>query len=249
MGFFNIFKKEENKNDTVSVCATKDEALNKKINLRKEQVTAEAKKQNIDCNSARVVFVLDHSGSMSPMYENGTVQETLERILPLAMHFDDNSEMEFYLFDSAFKELSPVNCNNINKYVKKEILLKRLSYGGTHYEPVITEIVKRYGKKNPSRVPTFVVFITDGDNFDKSATKTALINASEYNVFWKFVGIGYERFSFLEELDTMSGRMVDNANFVSIRDISRIDDAALYEKLLTEYADWLKACREKNMID
>ncbi len=221
--------------------------LNKKISLRKEIVLNEVKKQNISVNTARVVFVLDHSGSMRTMYKNGTVQDVLERIFPVAMHFDDNAELEFYWFDSVFKELDPVNSSNIDGYVKNVILSKNEHFGGTCYAPVMTEIFDRYAKRDPMNIPTFVIFITDGNNSDKTATKNVLKESSKYNIFWKFIGIGSEEFEFLERLDNLKDRFIDNANYVSINDINSIDDNSLYEKILTEYSDWLNLCKDNGI--
>ncbi|MBQ7783530.1 MAG: VWA domain-containing protein, partial [Oscillospiraceae bacterium] len=68
------------------------------------------------------------------------------------------------------------------------------------------------------------------------------------NIFWKFVGIGDEKFEFLERLDTMSGRFIDNANFIKIDNLNFIKDSSLYEMLLTEFSDWCRLCREHNLI-
>lgn len=230
------------------ISLTKNEVLNRKIDLRKKTIVTELEKSNIQIKEARVVFVLDHSRSMAHLYKDGTVQDTLERIFPLALTFDDNGEMEFYLFDTLFKELDSVNISNIDGYTHDVIMVKRGKYGATCYAPIIEEITERYAKRNPSKIPTLVIFITDGNNSDKKNAKEALSIASHYNIFWKFVGIGSEKFEFLEKLDTMSGRFIDNANFVNINHLTDIDDAKLYQLLLEEFGDWLKLCIEHNMI-
>lgn len=244
MSFSDLFKKkpisEKQKLPENMISNTK---LAQKISLRKELVIDEVKKQNISVNTARVVFVLDHSGSMRTMYKNGTVQDLLERIFPIAMHFDDNAEMEFYWFDSVYKELDPVNCKNIEGYVQNVILSKNDHFGGTNYAPIMTEILNRYTRREPSNIPTFVIFITDGNNADKKATKDVLTEASKYNIFWKYVGIGHEKFEFLEKLDELKGRFIDNANFINVSDLGAIDDKSLYAFLLEEYGDWLELCR------
>ena len=151
--------------------------LLKEIDERKSIVVEEKKKRNISIDIAKVVFVLDHSRSMSTLYTNGTVQRTLERIFPLAMQFDDNSEMEFYLFDTLFKELDTITTENIEDYTSEVIMKKRGVYGATNYAPIIEEITERYTKKEKSKTPTFVIFITDGNNADKRAAKEALLHA------------------------------------------------------------------------
>ena len=243
MGLFDLLKKKAPAQTTVKL----EKSLNEKISLRKEMVVNEVKKQNISVNTARIVFALDHSGSMTAMYRNGTVQDLLERIFPLAMHFDDNSEMEFYWFDTLFKELAPVNLSSLDGYVNNVILSKNDRFGGTCYAPVMGEIFNRYAIREPMDIPTFVVFITDGNNSDKKATKDILTTASKYNIFWKFVGIGNEKFEFLEKLDELKGRFIDNANFISVKNIKSITDEQLYANLLEEYNDWLSLCRNSGI--
>ncbi|MBS5145352.1 MAG: VWA domain-containing protein [Butyricicoccus pullicaecorum] len=200
-------------------------------------------KKNLHQTTARVVFVLDHSGSMRPLYQDGTVQNTLERIFPVALRFDDNGEMQFYLFDTVYQELDPVSLENLEGYTENIIMKKMGKYGQTRYAPAMNTILHRYAEKEPSNIPTFVIFITDGDNSDKSAAKQALIAASKHNIFWKFIGIGKESFPFLEKLDDLGGRYVDNANYISIPDLNAMKNEALYERLMEEYDDWRKAAK------
>lgn len=257
MGIMDLFKKKPegnlpaerpSSNGVSAISLTKNIELNKKIDLRKKEIAVQLEKADISQKEARVVFVLDHSRSMAALYNNGTVQDTLERIFPLALTFDDNGEMEFYLFDTLFKELDPVNASTLDGYTPNVIMVKRGKYGATNYAPIIEEITDRYAKREPSNLPTFVVFITDGNNSDKKNAKDALSVASHYNIFWKFVGIGDEKFEFLEKLDTMSGRFIDNANFISINRLDCIDDRELYRRLLVEYGDWLALCRQNHLI-
>ena len=222
---------------------TKNPELNKKLSLRKDILLDEVKKSNVSASVARVVFVLDHSGSMRTMYKDGTVQNILERIFPVAMLFDDNAALEFYWFDKVFKELEPVTYDNLDGYVQNVILSQKDHFGETCYAPVMNEIINRYAKTDKSKIPTFVIFITDGANSDKTNSKAAITEASQYNIFWKYIGIGKETFPFLEKLDTLKGRTVDNANFVSVNDLEQINDNQLYSLILEEYNDWLTACR------
>ncbi len=246
MGFFDKFNSTNKTSQTpvnqpVNQTASVD--LRKKVSLRKDIILDEVKRNNITATTARVVFVLDHSGSMMTMYKNGTVQDVLERIFPMAMCFDDNAELEFYWFDNIFKEFEPVTADNLEGYVQKVILSKKDHFGGTCYAPIMTEILNRYGRKEPMNIPTFVIFITDGANSDKPAAKRAITEASRYNIFWKFVGIGNAKFDFLENLDNLTGRFIDNANFVNFSNISSISDNELYAQLLDEYNDWISLCK------
>ena len=46
----------------------------------------------------------------------------------------------------------------------------------------------------------------------------------------------------------MEGRRVDNAGFFSVDDISKISDAALYRRMLSEFPDWLTAAKGAGIV-
>ncbi|RYE42329.1 MAG: hypothetical protein EOP24_33215 [Hyphomicrobiales bacterium] len=46
----------------------------------------------------------------------------------------------------------------------------------------------------------------------------------------------------------MKGRVVDNAGFFSVDDISKISDAELYRRLLSEFPEWLRAARRAGIV-
>ncbi|MFC9840289.1 VWA domain-containing protein [Rhodococcus sp. NPDC127530] len=54
--------------------------------------------------------------------------------------------------------------------------------------------------------------------------------------------------SVLEKLDNLTGRLVDNAAFLAVENVVRLSDAALYELLLGEYPDWLRAARKASIL-
>lgn len=228
--------KEEIKADTITTINLRKETLNK-VCLTKTEL------QNL---TAKVVVVLDYSGSMDQLYRDGVVQETLNRLLPLALRFDDDGEMELYLFSNHCKQLSPLNINNFSNYIADEKILKKYSMGGTNYSPVINKVVDN----QEGDIPTFVIFITDGDCFstDKDKTTKAIKTASGKPLFWQFVGIGNSSFGFLEKLDDMDGRVVDNADFLKISDLTKLNDEELYRALLGEFPEWLNAAKSNNII-
>lgn len=217
----------------------KKESMNK-VNLRKEILTVTLKKKNVPKIKARVALVLDKSGSMSNLYRDGTVQSILERIFPLALEFDDNGELDLWLFNNRLLMLEPVTKDNFYNYVETKIMTGVASnfWGGTEYTPVMQSVFEKYAISEHSDVPSFVIFITDGDNSDKTNTEMVLIESSKYNIFWQYVGIGNEEFGFLKRLDNLKGRKIDNANFFSVSNIQNITDEKLYESLMNEYPSW-----------
>ena len=54
----------------------------------------------------RVGVALDVSGSAKHFYENGVIQETLDRLLAVAMKFDDDGNLDAWTFDKAAEVMS-----------------------------------------------------------------------------------------------------------------------------------------------
>ena len=67
--------------------------------------------------------------------------------------------------------------------------------------------------------------------------------ASAYPIFWQFVGLGGRKYGILEQLDTMGGRTLDNANFFQVDDLDSITNAELYARLLNEFPTWLREAK------
>lgn len=248
---YNSAKQAKNNIDSnkkVKVNLNKEESL-KKVNLRKESINKIClEKKELTDLTARVAVVMDYSGSMYTMYSNGTVQSVLERLLPLALKFDDNGELEAWIFEDGFNRLEDINIDNYYNYIENEDILEKYYMGGTKYAPVIKDVLKKYIEEDPANIPTLVLFITDGDNFDKKEATKAIIEASKYPIFWQFVGLGNNKYSFLEKLDKMEGRYVDNANFFSVDNIDKISDDELYRKLLSEYPEWINKVKDLKMF-
>lgn len=197
-------------------------------------------KVNMTKHTARVALAMDYSGSMEMMFEDGSVDDVVERLLPIALKFDDNGEMESWLFSNSFKQLKPATIHNSDGYVKNVMLKSGMYMGGTSYAPVLKDMVRYYKDKHSSDIPAFIIFITDGDNSDKRDTDSVIRELSNYNVFVQFVGIGSDcSFSYLRSLDNLSGRKHDNTGFISVKDMSKMSDNELYTELLRQYKDWL----------
>ena len=244
-----IFNKDENTVSGIHSLNLDKETSLTQLNLRKEYVQSLClKKSELNGLIARVCMVMDFSGSMDHLYYNGGVQEVLEKLLPIAMQFDDNGVMEAWIFSNKCWRIPEISLENYYDYIKNNKLIDRYEMGGTEYAPVMQDVVKKYIQEEPADIPTLVLFITDGDNSDKDFTTKVIREASKYPVFWQFVGIGNTEFHYLEKLDQMSSRFIDNANFFAIEDINNISDNELYEKLLAEYPDWIKKAKNARIL-
>lgn len=204
---------------------------------------------------AEIILAIDQSGSMSSLYKNGTVQQIVERLLAIGMNMD------------AVGTATEVNHATFVKDTKMTVS------GGTKYAPVMELIVSKYGialsgNQEPAKKslfgglfskkakeipikpehPTFVLFITDGNNSDKSEATRIVRESANQPIFWQFVGIGKEKFAFLQKLDDLKDRYVDNADFFKISNVAKVSDEELYDKLLTEFPDWLLQVKAKGML-
>ncbi|WP_066305825.1 VWA domain-containing protein [Bacillus sp. FJAT-29814] len=218
------------------------------IDLQKKTVKIVLEKKNLVKVTARVGLVLDITGSMRNLYKNGTVQRVVERILAMAAQFDDDGVLDVWVYDNEFSRLKPVTERDFEGYVNRIILEDDLvhKFGRNDEPPVMKDVLKKYLEEDPSQDPAYIVFINDGGC--KKSIKPLIESSAKYPIFWQFVGIGNGNFDFLRTLDTMEGRVVDNANFFHIDDIDQISDDKLYDALLSEFPGWLKEAREKGIL-
>ncbi len=201
-------------------------------------------KQGLVDHVAKVCLVLDISGSMHGLYQRGVVQRICERLLALACLFDDDKSIDVFLFDSRAIEAGEMSVDTIDGAVDRLISKHKLG-GGTDYAPVMN-LVRRFYKG--TSLPVYALFVTDGAPGDKSASQKTLREASHEAIFWQFVGVGAERFDFLEKLDDLRDRLIDNADFFAVRDPSTLSDDEVYRLLLQEYPGWLHLARQQHLI-
>lgn len=184
---------------------------------------------------------MDKSGSMSSLYENGEVQSILTRLLPFALQFDDNGELDVYVFSNNCHRVKvPMTESNYETYVRDHILGK-FSYGGTEYAPAVEKTDSDYNDKASKMLPSLIFFITDGENSDASATNRAIVESSKHGVFYQFIGIGNSSFKYLEALDNLDGRACDNTGFMTVKDFEKADNVQVFTESLTDYVPWLKS--------
>ncbi len=247
-------KPEPPKPKKISLEKKIQEGAPKLISLVKP-LKAEIEKRNLQETVAKVALVMDISGSMHSSYQNGAVQEIVNKILPIAVQFDDDGELDFWYFGSRFERRPSVNMGNYQNAVPTDWqkIMNKIG-GGTNALSVMNDVISEYEHSN---LPAYVIFITDGAI--SNDTKDAVIRSSKMPIFWQFVGIGnsssgffgriFGGYGMLEKLDTLSGRYVDNTNFFALDDFQHVDNSELYGRLLNEFPNWLKAARNKGIIN
>lgn len=220
---------------------------------------------------AKVAVALDYSGSMQDVYSSGAMQRLVEKALALATQFDDDGSIDFFVFDSTAAYLGEISIDDFAGSVEK--LTKGRRMGSTNYSDAFLTVRNHFGfappappKKGffglrkaqpaeggseaskPAEIPVYALFLTDGSPDNKKAAIQALTEVSTAPIFWKFLSIGKQPMEFLEQLDTLEERFVDNANYQPVGDVDAIDDSALYGKMLHEFPDWIREVRSLGLI-
>lgn len=234
-------------------------SLAKTVNINLE-------KKNLTSAKFKVACALDFSRSMSRRYKSGEVQRTVEKILTLAQAFDDDGEIDLFLFSTESEYNGTVTLENFRSIVDRITEGKRM--GSTNYHDTFESIVKFFGllptemispsKDNKSKgsyfptsspVPVYVFFLTDGSPDSRNKAKQSLTRVSYAPVFWKFLSIGSESFDFLQKLDDLNGRYIDNADYKHLgTDIDSIPNDELYGLLLDEVDTYLIEAKSKKLI-
>ncbi|WP_246627885.1 vWA domain-containing protein [Paenibacillus oenotherae] len=198
--------------------------------------------------AARVGLVLDISGSMLNLYKNGTVQEVVERILAVACKFDDDAVLDVWVYDNEYSRLPSATEKDFENYVLNHIMNNRHihKFGRNNEPPVMEDVIRKYTVEEDSALPVFIIFINDGGVVKQ--IKKVITESAVQPIFWQFVGIGNSDFEVLKRLDSMEGRIVDNANFFHVKDIAAVSDETLYSQLLNEFPLWLKEAKNKRII-
>ncbi|MCJ0901967.1 VWA domain-containing protein [Rhodococcus sp. ARC_M6] len=217
-----------------------------KLDLRKREVAKVLLTKGGNGIRARVILVIDKTGSMNKQYKTKVVHRVVERMIPVAIQLDDDGKLEPYLYAVGFHKLPEISVHEAESWSETYLHL-RGKHGGFNYDaigavnreiPIMTEIVSGL---NPGATPTLVLFFTDGGFSERREIAKLMRAASALPAFWQFVGIGKANYGVLEKLDDMDGRIVDNAGFFALDDIDTVSDAELYSRLLSEFPDWYKA--------
>lgn len=219
--------------------------LSKKISLYKTTADDQLARLGIPANQMDVAIVLDASKSMFADYKEGRVQELLEKIFGLSMALDRDASLDVFLFGNESVQLKSIDVGSLDGYVEREIIGSHKINQATNYAKAIECVNNSYfGRKDA----TFVIFITDGDASDKSHTKAWIHQVCRCPYYFQFVGIGDEKFNFLEKLDELPDRAVDNCGFVRAEDVFHMTEEALYQGILAELPTWLEEARRRKWI-
>ncbi|MEU1189311.1 VWA domain-containing protein [Streptomyces sp. NPDC005859] len=243
--------------------------MRKRLSLRKEQVAVSLSKRGAVGISARVVLVLDASGSMAFLYSRGVVADVVERMAAVAAQLDDDGEMQAWTFASESARLPDLRLGELPDWLRLHVRVGEMSLfrrskkprrgmepgqvdmrtvGIQNEEQKAIAQVRSYVRENPATVPTLVLFFSDGGVYRDAAIERELRAAVEEPIFWQFVGLGRSDYGVLERFDTLPGRRVDNVGFFAVDDVSTVPDQELYDRLLSEFPDWITAAGRAGIL-
>jgi len=225
-----------------------------KLDLRKREITKLLLTKGAPTAQARVVLVLDKTGSMRRAYSTGVVSRVVERMVPVAATLDDDGALECYLYARRFAKLPDVHADTVTEWGTQYLHLSG-HHGGIDYDdlgaandepPILREIIT--GLRRGAAMPTLVLFFTDGGFGQRREITELITKAAGLPAFFQFVGVGRANYGLLERLDDLAGREVDNVGFFALDDVDAVSDAELYARLLGEFPDWLRAARSAGIV-
>ncbi|WP_404953167.1 VWA domain-containing protein [Streptomyces sp. 147326] len=243
-------------------------AVRELLSLRKQQVAVSLRKQGVTTLTARVVLVLDASGSMAGHYTRGTVAGVAERMAAVAAQLDDDGQMQAWTFATNPARLPDLEIGELPDWLRLHVRVGQIGLFGRRKPPkglvpgqidmravgigneeqkVIAQ-VRAFVRDHPVPAPTLVLFFSDGGVYRNAEIERQLREAVEEPLFWQFIGLGRAQYGVLEYFDTLPGRRVDNVGFFAVDDIERLSDPELYDRLLSEFPSWVRAARAAGIL-
>lgn len=224
----------------------------------------------------QVGLVLDHSGSMGDEYRDGLVQSAADRGLAFGATVDDDGAVQVVFFDSRAHEPIELSLANYSGWVNTHrpgrmgstnladaIHMSMRVAADQLNAPGILDLIGGSGKRHgllgrnsslkpvQAQMPAYMLVITDGVPDDPERAKAALIEASYAPIFYKFLFVSNDQSGkrFLQELDDMDGRLIDNADTVYFTDgMGHITDENFSEEVVRELASWLAEAKKVGLL-
>lgn len=235
--------------------------------VKRTKISLEKKGIDPDLDVAAVLAIFDDSMSAQNLYQSGQIQKVADMAFAAGLVFDDDGEVPAAFFSNTVKDLGSVSLSNCHGFIAKQ----SPRWNGTEYAKALAWIIDQAGfggvdlstgatkggflrkgseggfsVKGTAPYPTFAIFVTDGQPQDGEQTKKLLTAMSQLPIFVQFVGVGPADFPFLESLDELEGRFIDNAGFFDSKDAS--NEQEMLEGLLNEFPSYYVKARAKGLL-
>lgn len=196
---------------------------------------------------AKVVALLDHSGSMAREYRSGAVQELFKRIMGLGLQIDDDGEIPVIPFDDRVRPTFNLNQTNFTTAV--DAVWDQHDMGTTNLADAL-RVVLDMAKTTDE--PIFLVVLTDGSPDSKAKATAMVCEMAQYPVFIKFMAL--KEVDYLSELDDLddSKRLLDNVDAKPEKDsgldLLTCNDAQFAAALVDEWDTWIAAATAAGVL-
>lgn len=216
----------------------------------------------------RIVADYDVSGSMRGLYQQGIVQKAADQVLAVGMKFDDDGQVDSFIFGSRSEYIGTQSELEFGTFVKDTILSRNDLWSTTNYGACLQQNIDflfgggvtakawvpgkkgLFGTKQGSfenkkfksegKDPAMVLFFTDGspDSGDRSAQIIGDAEKKGLPIYFNLIGVGPG--NTFSVLKKLADDY-DNCGYVNLSDFN-MSDAALYDALLgtEEFIDFIK---------
>lgn len=173
-----------------------DDQLSKPMLSLVKKADTTLAKYGLTDHKAAVSIILDYSGSMSHLYEDGQVQRLVERFVALGHRFDDDGAIDLYAYHNNAQyigQLTALDYAGVEQRIHKVMG----GMGGTDYAKGIAAFRKRtFGTattrnvKMTAKQPCYVAFITDGQTSNQRECIEQFRSSSFEPVFIQCIALG-----------------------------------------------------------
>jgi TerF-like vWA domain-containing protein len=196
---------------------------------------------------AKVVALLDHSGSMKSEYRSGAVDKLFQRIMGLGLQIDDDGEIPVIPFDDRVRPTFNLNAANFTTAVGS--VWNEHDMGSTNLAGALSVV---FDMAKTTDEPIFLVVLTDGNPDNKSQATKVVCEMAGYPVFIKFMAL--KPVDYLSELDDLDNtkRLLDNVDAKpekgSDLNLLTCTDAEFAAALVDELDTWITAATAAGVL-
>lgn len=210
-------------------------------------------KHGLGGHRAAVYLVLDHSGSMKPYYNDGSVQALADRVLGLSANLDDDGTVPVVFFSTDVDAVTDIALDNHRGRID-EIWAGLGHMGKTSYHLAMDAVIDHY-LDSGSTAPALVVFQTDGGPINKLAAERYLCKAAKLPCSGSSSASATPAAASSTSCASStswpsppSGRSTTPGTSACGEDPRKVADPELYDRLVAEFPLWLAAAREQGIV-
>jgi GT2 family glycosyltransferase len=166
--------------------------------------------------------------------KDGMIQRVINKMMALAVRWDDWGELDFWYYDKELRKEPPVTRANYRTAGPSDWAGMA---SGVNMETAVFEVAEEYRGGDE---PAFVLVLTDGGvvvNGDVLVRSLELV--SKAPVFWHFACLRRVDGNLLEKLVQQPSQAGSNLAFSLLDDFGSLSDQYLYFRWLEPFARWL----------